>query len=205
MRQMKQLWKVLAAVMMLTVFARGAQAASFDRQFIDSMVPHHESALVMAQMAVTKARLPQVKALARGIISDQQREIAQMKAWRKAWFGSAQVPMSMTDDKGLILPGMKNMSNMRELKMTMPGTMMGLPMKMEMDMGKLNRAKGRDFDKMFLEMMIPHHASAIVMAEEARNTSGRPQIRTLARNIIDAQAKEIGQMHALHDRYFGHI
>lgn len=205
MRQMKQLWKVLAAVMMLTAFARGAQAAPFDRQFIDSMVPHHESALVMAQMAVTKARLPQVRALARGIISDQQREIAQMKAWRKAWFGSAQVPMSMTDDKGRILPGMKNMSNMQEMKMTMPGTMMGLPMKMEMDMGKLNRAKGRNFDKMFLEMMIPHHASAIVMAEEARNTSGRPQIRTLARNIIDAQAKEIGQMHTLHDRYFGHI
>ena len=201
MPYMKQLWKVWVAVMMLTVFARGAQAAPFDRQFIDSMVPHHESALVMAQMAVTKARLPQVKVLARGIISDQQREIAQMKAWRKAWFGSAQVPMSMTNDKGVMMSGMK-MSNM---KMSMPGTMMGLPMKMEMDMGKLNRAKGRDFDKMFLEMMIPHHASAIVMADEARNTSGRPQIRTLARNIIDAQAKEIGQMHVLHDRYFGHI
>lgn len=198
MRHMKQLWKVLAAVMMLTVLARGAQAAPFDRQFIDSMVPHHESALMMAQMAVTKARLPQVKALARGIISDQQREIAQMKAWRKAWFGNAQVPMSMTNDKGIMMSGMK-MSNM---KMTMPGTMMGLPMKMEMDMGKLSRAKGRDFDKIFLQMMIPHHASAIVMADEARNMSGRPQLRNLARNIIASQAREIGQMQGILDRYF---
>lgn len=198
MRHMKQLWKVLAAVMMLTVLARGAQAAPFDRQFIDSMVPHHESALMMAQMAVTKARLPQVKALARGIISDQQREIAQMKAWRKAWFGSAQVPMSMTNDKGIMMSGMK-MSNM---KMTMPGTMMGLPMKGVMDMGKMNRAKGRNFDKIFLQMMIPHHASAIVMADEARNTSGRSQIRTLARNIIASQAREIGQMQGILDRYF---
>jgi len=56
-----------------------------------------------------------------------------------------------------------------------------------------------------LEMMIPHHAGAISMADEALKVSGRPEIRTLAGNIIDAQAKEIGTMHSIHDRHFGHI
>lgn len=205
MKFVKPFWALLALVLTLSVASSRANAAPFDQQFIDSMVPHHESALVMARMAVTRAHLPQVRTLARGIISDQQREIAQMKAWRKAWFGSAQVPMSMTNDKGFILPGMMNMSNMQEMKMTMPGEMMGLPMKMKMDMGKLSRAKGRDFDKMFLAMMIPHHASAISMAQEALDVTGRPQLRNISHNIIDSQAKEIGEMRAIHDRFYGKL
>jgi uncharacterized protein (DUF305 family) len=90
-------------------------------------------------------------------------------------------------------------------KMMMPGIMMGLPMKGMMDMGKLKSAKGTAFDRMFLEMMIPHHAGAISMADEALKQSARPEIRGLAAKIIDAQAKEIGDMHSIHDRHFGHI
>ena len=90
-------------------------------------------------------------------------------------------------------------------KMMMSGTMMGLPMKGMMDMGMLKNAKGTTFDKMFLKMMIPHHAGAIVMADEALKVSARPEIRRLSNQIIDAQASEIGQMRSIYQRRFGSL
>ena len=194
--------KALTAITLsLGAASTAAHAAPFDQQFIDSMTPHHQSALVMAQMAVTKAKYPEVRALARGIVTDQKKEIAYMGQLRKRFYGSA-----MSSGMG----GMKMGGSMGDMKMSgdkmmMPGMMMGLPMKGMMDMGKLKMAKGTMFDKMFLEMMIPHHAGAISMAQEALNQSGRPEIRSLAAKIIDAQAEEIGTMHKIHDRHFGHI
>ena len=191
----------LTLVLALVLANAPASAAPFDQAFIDSMTPHHESALMMAQLAITQAKYPEVRSLARGIIRDQQKEIAQMKAWRKAWYGSAEMPMShaMHTMNGKMMPGMMKGADI----MMMPGEMMGLPLKMKMDMGKLKAARGAQFDKMFLMMMIPHHAGAIVMADEALQTSGRPQIRALSHNIVDSQAKEIGEMRAIYARHFG--
>lgn len=179
---------MMMAVFTITLagFAGRAHAAPFDQAFIDAMTPHHQSALMMANMAVRKAHYAEVKSLARGIISDQQKEIKQMQAWRKAWYDKAEMPSMM--HKGD--------------KMMMSGKMMGMPMKGEMDMGKLEKATGRDFDKMFLMMMIPHHSSAITMADEALKVTGRKEIRNLANNIIASQAREIGQMQNILDRRF---
>ena len=196
MRQMKSLKVMLG--LMLGLLAGRANAAPFDQQFIDSMTPHHQSALMMAQMAVTKARLPEVKRLARGIIADQKKEIAQMQAWRKAWYPNAAAPMN----HGAMNHSMHGDMKMSGDKMTMPGEMMGLPMKGEMDMGKLKNAKGRAFDRMFLQMMIPHHAGAVVMAQEALNVTARPQLRKMSHAIISSQAREIGQMQGILDRRF---
>ncbi len=59
----------------------------FDRAFIDEMIPHHESAIDAAKAAETRAQKPEIKELAKAIIADQQREIEQMRQWRRAWFG----------------------------------------------------------------------------------------------------------------------
>ncbi len=192
-----------ALTLTLGVASTAAHAAPFDEQFIDSMTPHHESAVVMAQMAVTQAKYPEVRALARGIITDQKKEIAYMGQLRKRFYGSAMSP-DMGGMKGMNHGSMGDMK-MSGDKMMMSGTLMGLPMKGVMDMGRLRNAKGAMFDKMFLEMMIPHHAGAILMGDEALNQSGRPEIRRLGAKIVDAQAQEIGEMHAIHDRHFGHI
>jgi uncharacterized protein (DUF305 family) len=49
---------------------------------------------------------------------------------------------------------------------------------------------------MFLQMMIPHHAGAIMMAQEALNVTAHPQIRKMSHAVISSQAREIGQMQA---------
>jgi uncharacterized protein (DUF305 family) len=61
----------------------------FDQRFIDAMIPHHESAIAMARDALQKAEHQEIKTLAEAIISAQEAEIAQMRAWRSAWFSAS--------------------------------------------------------------------------------------------------------------------
>ena len=70
-------------------------AEPFDRAFIDMMVPHHEGAVAMAGQLLEDGEHRNLRATAQDIISAQTREIAQMKRWRKAWYGSARVPTDM--------------------------------------------------------------------------------------------------------------
>lgn len=75
--------------------ATGAQikANAADQAFLDGMVPHHEMALMMADDALAKGNHAELRAFATKVKEDQAREIAQMKAYRQQWFGSASTPM----------------------------------------------------------------------------------------------------------------
>jgi uncharacterized protein (DUF305 family) len=57
-----------------------------DEAFIDAMIPHHQSAIEMAEVAYKKSENPRMKELAGDIISAQKREIEQMKQWRREWY-----------------------------------------------------------------------------------------------------------------------
>lgn len=59
--------------------------APFDIRFIDAMVPHHEGAIAMANLALQKSTRPEIRRLAEAIIAAQQAEIEQMKRWRAEW------------------------------------------------------------------------------------------------------------------------
>src|SRR5919112_9701 len=63
-----------------------ANQKPFDEAFIDAMIPHHQSAIEMARAALENSDIPKIKELAQNIISAQQREIEQMKQWRKEWY-----------------------------------------------------------------------------------------------------------------------
>jgi uncharacterized protein (DUF305 family) len=155
-------------------------AVPFDQRFIDMMVPHHQGAEAMARLALTRATHPQIKRLARSIIVAQTKEIAQMRAWRRAWYGSGTKP---------------DMAHM-------PG-LPGLTMHMDM-MGAIDRLKtATPFDKAFINAMIPHHQMAIAAArlELARGTHA--QLKALALSIIEDQAREIGLMEAYRDLWYG--
>jgi len=58
----------------------------FDLRFIEAMIPHHEGAITMAKEAQARAQHQEIKTLSNNIIAAQQKEIAQMQAWKAAWF-----------------------------------------------------------------------------------------------------------------------
>lgn len=62
-------------------------ARPFDRAFIDQMIPHHQGAIRMARAQLENGRNAQLKAIATAIVEAQEREIAQMNAWRRDWYG----------------------------------------------------------------------------------------------------------------------
>ena len=65
----------------------GAVDSQFDLRFLNAMIPHHQGAVVMAKDALTKAKHPELKQLAKEIVASQQAEIDQMQGLRKAWYG----------------------------------------------------------------------------------------------------------------------
>ncbi len=169
---------------------QAASAAPFDQQFIDMMVPHHMSAVEMATIAQTRGERPEIKTLADSIIADQNKEIAQMKQWRMAWFGSDQTPAM---DQMPMLPGLPS-SDMKN--MSANGTM-----NMTTEINALKTAQ--PFDKAFINAMIPHHQSAIDAAKIAQDKGQHAEIKTLAGNIITSQQKEIDQMQQWLKAWYG--
>jgi uncharacterized protein (DUF305 family) len=145
--------------------------APFDQRFLDQMLAHHQGVVMSAQMIADSAR-PELRDLAKRIITGQQREIDQMRQWRQEWYGAA----SSATLPGMISGGM------------MSGTMMSREQMRQM-MGT-----SVDLDRMFLQMMIPHHEAAIAMAQQALTQAEHPEIKTLAQNIITAQRAEITEM-----------
>ncbi len=148
-----------------------AAGDEFDRSFIDAMVPHHESAIEMAR-AAKEAGLdqPDLVAVADAILATQQVEIEQMKEWRGEWFGSSTIDPAGADALGL-----------DEHAMGMTG-----------DADALMSSTDPNTD--FAQLMITHHQGAIEMAKLAEGKAQHPEIKELARQIIEAQEREIGVM-----------
>ena len=149
-----------------------------DSHFIEQMIPHHEDAITMAKLAQTKAKKSEIKQLAKDIIDSQGKEINQMKDWYKEWFGR-DVP---TNTQVMSQHGMMGKSN---------GMHMGM-MGDDSDMTRFEQSI--DFDKAFIEEMIPHHQMAVMMANMLEGNTDRLEMKKLAADIISAQTKEIDQM-----------
>jgi uncharacterized protein (DUF305 family) len=156
-----------------------------DRHFITMMIPHHEGAVKMADLALKLSKRPEIKKLAESIKRDQTREIDQMRAWYKQWYGANVPSLSAIEDTGM---------------MGMPSNMMGMMNMTEDDLKAL--ATAPDFDKAFIEEMIPHHKMALMMTHMIVD-SDRPAMRNLSRAIVQAQTTEIEQMRQWYDSWYG--
>ncbi|MEQ1763809.1 MAG: DUF305 domain-containing protein [Pyrinomonadaceae bacterium] len=147
----------------------GAVNAPHELQFIDTMIAHHQGAIDMAQLVNTRTNRDEMKKLAQNIIDEQRREIADMQAWRKKWFGEAKPALNLD------FPGMKT---------GMAG----------MDTVKLAGLKGSEFDVEFIRQMLPHHDGAIEMAKALKADDKYAELRTLTDSITKSQTAEIEQM-----------
>ncbi|MDX6758672.1 DUF305 domain-containing protein [Streptomyces sp. F8] len=144
-----------------------------DVDFAQEMIPHHRQAVMMSDMAETRASSDEVKTLAAKIKQAQEPEIATMSAWLTAW--GEEVPQGMD--------GMDHGD-----ATSMPGMMD------DRQMDDMRGASGTAFDTMFLTMMIKHHEGAIEMAETEKEEGAYGPAKELADDILTAQKAEIAQM-----------
>lgn len=169
----------------MTMWRGSYLTADISQHFIEQMIPHHEDAIAMAEIALVKGEHVEIKQLAANIKKSQGEENEKMRAWYKSWYG-ADVPE--TDLFGMNMSGRGGMM--------MHGGMMGDAT----DLSRLETA--RPFDKEFIEQMIPHHQMAIMMASMVQRGSTKPEIIQLAKDIISAQTKEINDMRSWYESWY---
>lgn len=148
-----------------------------DTLFATMMIPHHAQAIEMADLALSQATDPKVKALAPKIKGAQGPEITRMSGWLTGW--GAPVPGTAGGS------GMSGMSGMGE----QTGGMMSAQ-----EMADLGAATGPAFDRMWLKMMITHHEGAVAMAKDELDQGANPEAKQLAQAVIDSQSTEIAEM-----------
>lgn len=152
-----------------------------DQHFIEQMIPHHEGAIAMAELALVKSKRSEILFLANGIIEAQKKEITDMRNWYKNWFGS-EVP---EDSLGMGMMGQGAMH-------------------MDTFEGDLeNLSNAQEFDLEFVRQMIPHHEMAVMMARMLAVGTDREEMKVLAQNIITSQSDEIGMMRSWYKTWAG--
>jgi len=147
----------------------------FDLQFVDQMTMHHEGAIMSSEHMISDSKRPELRELAENIEESQSEQIDRMQEWRDEWHPDAEqtsgMPAGMMDE------------------------MMGDGMMERMMGGSMQEMMGGGAtDEMFLRMMIPHHEMAVDMSEKALEEAEHPELKDLARKIIDEQTAEIELM-----------
>jgi len=148
---------------------------SIDVAFAEGMIPHHKSAVEMAEIARERSNRKEIKTLADNIIKSQNAEIVVLE---------------------------KTADDIKEAGVTKGD--LGVSdehMGMSMDAGMLRDAD--PFDQAFIDMMVPHHRGAVAMAQVELSRGKSPALKKLAEEIITAQTQEIAQMRDWRKQWYG--
>ncbi|SDN25947.1 Uncharacterized conserved protein, DUF305 family [Lentzea albidocapillata subsp. violacea] len=153
------------------------RGATLERTFMAQMIPHHQGAIRMAELELARGAKPQVKALARKIIKDQREEIATMTQWLRDWYG-------VTPEQAARQAPARAQELMSAMKQHMDETTTELA----------SVPTGKQFDRVFMQAMIPHHGAAAITASVVPDRATHEELADMAETIVSTQKREIRQM-----------
>jgi uncharacterized protein (DUF305 family) len=142
-----------------------------DTAFVQMMIAHHQQAILMADLAPSRAANPQVRNLAERMSVAQKIEIDVLRAWLK----ERRRPDHDPAHNHATMPGMQT-----------PAAITAL-----------TAARGADFDKRFVIMMTAHHEGARVMAGDVLKGGTDQRINEIANEMAVEQTSEIRRMRDL--------
>jgi uncharacterized protein (DUF305 family) len=153
-----------------------------DVEFMSGMIPHHAQAVLIAGWAPTHGSRADVKVLCERIVVGQRDEIALMRQWLSD--RGEEVPAADATHHKMKMNGMEH-------DMLMPGMLSDEQLK------ALDKARGLEWDRMFLDAMIKHHQGAISMVDVLFKSFGAAQDEVVFRFASDVyadQSTEIDRM-----------
>ena len=166
-----------------TAGARTAPTRSeADVQFMSGMIPHHAQAVLIAGWAATHGARSDIRILCERIVVGQKDEIALMQYWLRE-HGEA-VPAADATHMKMKMNGMEH-------DMLMPGMLNAE------QLAQLDKARGAEFDRLFLQAMIGHHEGAITMVDELLGSTHAGQddvVYRMASDVYADQTTEIERM-----------
>jgi uncharacterized protein (DUF305 family) len=154
-------------------------------EFVTGMIHHHAQAVLMASWAPTHDAGQSVRTLCQRILISQQDEIRIMQTW----LADNGEPVPEPSAKGMTM----RMGGAEHV-MLMPG------MLTEEQMAQLDRARGREFDRLFVTFMIQHHQGAITMVDKLFASHGGTSddfIYKMASDVFADQSAEIDRMQSM--------
>jgi len=146
-----------------------------DVDFMAGMIPHHAQAVIMAGWAPTHGARKDVAVLCERIVVAQRDEIFMMQGWLRD--RGQTVPDATSTRHHMKMNGMEH-------DMLMPG------MLTDEEMAALDRARGPEFDRLFLTGMIKHHQGAIDMVDVLFKAYGAAQDEVVFRFASDVYADQ---------------
>jgi uncharacterized protein (DUF305 family) len=150
----------------------GAGFTVADVRFMQHMIGHHAQAITMAAMAPSRGASETVLQLAQKIDISQRDEIALMKQWLAE---RRQPAPSDAQSHAMMMPGMLTTEQFAQL----------------------GAARGREFERLFLSLMIRHHEGALQMVEELFKNSGAGQDSDIFRFATDVDADQRDEIFAM--------
>ena len=157
------------------VIPQGAPYTKADVEFMQGMIAHHAQAIVMSRMAESHGANPQVMKLSNKIDQSQVPEIRIMQSWLTR---NKQYAPDTSSWHHMAMAGMLTAAQLNEL----------------------DAARGVEFDRVYLRLMIQHHAGALKMVDDLFNSSLAGQevdVNVFANDVVTAQTVEIGIMQRL--------
>jgi uncharacterized protein (DUF305 family) len=160
-----------------------------DIDFMSGMIPHHAQAVIMAGWCGSHGARQDVAVLCERIVVAQRDEIAMMQSWLRD--RSLPVPDATSTRHHMKMP------NGMEHEMLMPG------MLSDEEMAALDKARGAEFDRLFLEGMIRHHQGAIDMVDVLFKSYGAAQDETVFKFANDVQSDQAIEINVMKDMLEG--
>ena len=142
-----------------------------DVEFTQGMIMHHAQAVEMTALIDSHTQNKELRTLGARISRSQADEMDFMKRWLTVRGESTTMTMHH-------MPGM----DMSSHSMVMPG------MLTEKQMAALRKAKGKEFDRLFLTGMIQHHNGALIMVKDLFDTAGAGQDAELFNFVTDVDS-----------------
>lgn len=160
---------------------------SVEAGFARDMQAHHAQAVQMSVLVRDRTADPDVRNLALDVLLTQQQQIGQMYGWLDQWNlpqTSSGPAMGWMPDDTEGMSGMQHGSTSKGAA-GMPG------MATAEDLARLQEASGAEAERLYLQLMIPHHEGGVAMAKAAVERAEDPEVRRLAQTIVDSQTAEI--------------
>jgi uncharacterized protein (DUF305 family) len=149
-----------------------------DIKFMQGMIGHHAQALEMVALLKTRTQSDDMKKLALRIELSQDDEIGMMQKWLEVRRQRVPGRTDLHQHGAQLMPGMLTLDEMKQLE----------------------EAKGREFDRLFLQGMIKHHGGALAMVKDLLDTPGAAQesdVFAFVSDVESDQRMEIDRMGAL--------
>ncbi len=165
--------------------ARNRTISRYEIQFLKDMAAHHHHAVMMATDIMMEGnrmcleREGEIRRelfdLCAAIVELQNEEIMMMMTWARQWYG---VTLTMQDLMGHMTPEMTATLN------------------------EMSNATTAEFERLFLEEMIVHHAAALQPARQCKGKAEHAELKKLCRDILEVQVAEIELMRDLLCQWF---